>query len=111
MAVLFIDPGELRVELALEACSTAPDGLGGLTETWVETATLFARIEPVSAESAFGAAQTLESVSHRITLRYRDGVASGMRFTRKGCVFDILTVHDPDESGRYLVCKVRETGA
>lgn len=111
MAVLFIDPGELRTELALEACSTLPDGLGGFTEAWTETATLFARIEPVSATSVFGAGQTLESVTHRITLRRRDGVASGMRFARAGRVFDILTVHDPDESGRYLVCKVKEAGA
>ena len=63
MAVLFIDPGELRMELALEACSTLPDGLGGFTETWTETATLFARIEPVTATSVFGAGQTLESVT------------------------------------------------
>ncbi len=111
MAVLFIDPGELRTELALEACSTVPDGLGGFAGTWTETATLFAGIEPVSADSAFGADQTLESVTHRITLRRRDGVTSGMRFTRKGRAFDILTVHDPDEGGRYLVCKVREVGA
>ena len=111
MAVLFIDPGRLRTEIALEACAREPDGLGGFTETWVEAATLFACIEPITADSAFGADQTLETVTHRIALRRRDGVASGMRFNRQGRLFDILTVHDPDESGRYLVCKVREAGA
>ncbi len=80
-------------------------------EPLLKTATLFARIEPVTATSVFGAGQTLESVTHRITLRRRDGVASGMRFARAGRIFDILTVHDPDESGRYLVCKVKEAGA
>lgn len=111
MAVLFIDPGTLRTEIALEACTSEPDGLGGFGEVWVETATLFARIEPVSADAVFGADQTLESVTHRVTLRHRSGVASGMRLNRQGRLFDILTVHDPDESGRYLVCKVKETGA
>lgn len=111
MAVLFIDPGELRTELALETCTATADGLGGFAETWVETATLFARIEPVSAENVYGAGQTLESVTHRITLRRREGVSSGMRFNRNGRIFMILTVHDPDESGRYLVCKVKEKGA
>jgi head-tail adaptor len=33
-----------------------------------------------------------------------------MRLSRLGRGFDILTVHDPDESGRYLVCRVKETG-
>ncbi len=69
---------------------------------------MFARIEPVSADSRFGADQTLEILTHRITLRHRDDIGNGMRFVRKERIFDIVTVHDPDESGRYLVCRVRE---
>jgi SPP1 family predicted phage head-tail adaptor len=111
MAVLFIDAGELRTELALEACTPQPDGFGGFTESWVEIATLFAKIEPISAESVFGADQTLETVTHRIMLRHRDGIASGMRLTKPGRFLEIITVHDPDETGRYLVCKAREIGA
>ena len=110
MAALHIDPGALRTELSLEACATTSDGLGGYTESWSEVATVFALIEPLAADSRFGADQTLETVTHRITLRFRADVASGMRFTRDGRVFDILTVHDPDESGRYLVCRTREVG-
>ena len=111
MATLFIDPGALRTELALEACATAPDGLGGFAESWAEIATVFACIEPLSAESRYGADQTLETVTHRITLRHCDGIASGMRFKKQGRVFDIVTVHDPDESRRYLVCRAKEAGA
>jgi SPP1 family predicted phage head-tail adaptor len=111
MAVLFIDAGELRTELALEACTPQPDGIGGFSESWAEIAALFAKIEPVSAESVFGADQTIETVTHRITLRHRDGIASGMRLRKSGRVFEIVTVHDPDETGRYLVCKAREIGA
>jgi SPP1 family predicted phage head-tail adaptor len=110
MAVLFIDPGELRTEIVLEACATVPDGFGGFSEVWTEAATLFARIEPVSAASVFGADQTLETTTHRITLRHRASVASGMRLTKQERI-EIVTVHDPDESGRYLVCKVKEVGA
>ena len=108
---LFIDPGRLRSECALEACVPAADGMGGHTENWAEVATVFALIEPVSAASRFGADQTLETVTHRITIRHRSGVVSGMRFNRQGRIFDIETVHDPDDTGRYLVCRVRETGA
>jgi len=111
MAVLFIDPGELRTEIVLEACTTEPDGFGGFSEIWTATATLFAMIEPVSATSVFGADQTLETTTHRITVRHRGGVASGMRFVKGTRIFEIVTVHDPDESGRYLVCRVTETGA
>jgi head-tail adaptor len=44
-------------------------------------------------------------------MRHRDGVVSGMRLLKGSRVFEIITTHDPDESGRYLVCKVKETGA
>ncbi len=106
----FVDPGTLRARLTLESVSTAPDGQGGFAETWNAVAALPARIEPVDARAGFGADQTLETVTHRVTVRFRDGLASGMRFRKAGRIFDILTVHDPDESGRYLVCRTKEKG-
>jgi len=110
MQALFVDPGALRIEMTLESCATVQDVTGGLVEAWSETATVFARIEPVTATSVFGADQTLESVTHRVTMRWRNGVASGMRLRRGPRRFDIVTVHDPDETGRYLICRVKETG-
>jgi SPP1 family predicted phage head-tail adaptor len=107
---LFVDPGALRAELSLQRCDAGQDSVGGLVETWTETATVFARIEPVAAESVFGADQTLEAVTHRVTLRWRDDVASGMRFLKGNRPFHVVTVHDPDESGCYLVCRVKEVG-
>lgn len=111
MRMSFIDPGAFRSELALEECVTTPDSLGGHTESWVELATLFARVEPISAQSVFGADQTLETATHRISMRWRDGLKSGMRLRRNLRVLAIITVHDPDETQRYLVCRTREQGA
>lgn len=111
MCAAFVDPGALRTELSLQQVTAPPDGLGGHAAAWSEVATLFGRIEPLAQASRFGAGQTLEESTHRITLRFRDGVASGMRLVRQARAFDILTVHDPDETGRYLVCRVKEVGA
>jgi len=108
MLASFLNPGAMRTELALEKADNVPDGMGGFAEQWSEVATVFAHIEPLSADSRFGADKTLESVTHRITLRMRAGIVGGMRFTRNGRIFRIVTVHDPDETGRYLVCRVRE---
>ena len=110
MRALFVDPGALRTELSLEASVPAADGLGGFSESWTEIATVFARVEPISAASVFAASQSLETVTHRVTLRWRGDVSSGKRFVRPGRVLDIITVHDPDETGRYLVCRCREVG-
>lgn len=107
---LFVEPGSLRIELSLQAVVATPDGMGGSSESWQQVALVFARIDPLSADSRFGAGQTLEAVTHRIVLRHRQDIASGMRFVRQGRIFDIVTVHVPDESGRYLVCRTREVG-
>jgi SPP1 family predicted phage head-tail adaptor len=111
MRTTFIEPGALRHELSLQTSISGDDGMGGLDEAWQEVATLFGMIEPLSQSARFGAGQTLEENTHRITIRQRAGVASGMRLVKQGRVFDIVSIHDPDETGRYLVCRVKEAGA
>lgn len=105
-----IDPGEIRTELVLEQATATPDGAGGFIETWIEIATVFARLQPIVVRERFGADQTLEEVTHRVTIRHRPDVTSGMRFVMGDRVLPILTVHDPDETGRYLTCRTREQG-
>lgn len=108
--VRFIEPGSLRTELALEDVTLSDDGAGGHVEHWAEAATVFASLEPQRADTRFGGDQWIESVTHRVTLRFRETVKSGMRFRLGARIFDILTVHDPDETRRYLVCRTREQG-
>src|SRR5690606_32876419 len=67
----FIDPGSFRHELALEEATAVPDDTGGYVESWTEIAVVFARMEPLAATSRFGADQTLETVTHRVTMRHR----------------------------------------
>ena len=110
MTTLFVDPGAMRVELALEQCLALDDGMGGFTEEWLEIGLVFARIEPVSDRSFFVADQRQEEMTHRVVTRWRPDLASGMRLRKGARIFGILTVYDPDESGRYLVCRVKEQG-
>jgi SPP1 family predicted phage head-tail adaptor len=110
MMVSFVEPGNFRTELALEAAALVDDGAGGHSEVWNEIATVLARLEPQRADLRFGGDQTMESVTHRVTLRFRDAVQSGMRFRLNERLFSIVTVHDPDETRRYLVCRTREQG-
>ncbi len=111
MAGFFLDPGRLTHRLVLEVPATEADGLGGHEASWVEVETLDALVEPRAQASRFGADQTREETTHRVTLRHRGDVASGGRFRLGDRIFEIVTVHDPDESGRYLVCRTREKGA
>jgi len=110
MKALFLDAGRLRSEVILQAAIPVEDGAGGHSEEWSEVARLFAAVEPLRAQSRFGAGQFLEAITHKVTLRYRPDLRSGMRFLRAGRALEIVTVQDPDETGRYLTCLVREEG-
>lgn len=110
MRVEAVDPGQLRTELVLERVVLTPDGQGGHVEEWVAVATLFAQLRPAAARGTFGADQTLEAVTHDVTVRARGDVASGMRLRLAERIFDIVTAHDPDETGRYLLLRTREVG-
>lgn len=110
MNTVFIDAGRFSSELALEQLRAVPDDIGGFTEIWEEIATLWGRIEPVSDMARFFGNQPLEEITHRITMRFCNDMTSGMRLRKGTRVFTILTIHDPDESGRYCQCRVREEG-
>lgn len=110
MNASFIDPGRFRAELVLEEAAIVPDQAGGHAEDWGEAAVIMAEIVPLRADLRFHATQSIETVTHQITLRFREAVRSGMRFRKGLRTFAIQTVHDPDETGRYLVCRVIEEG-
>lgn len=108
MPVLFFDPGQLTARLELETADAASDGQGGAALTWVSIGALWARIEPVSMTPKEVAGQEIGVVTHRIWLRNRSDIETGMRLRKGTCIFDIRALRDPDESGRYLVCLCEE---
>lgn len=108
MQLTFFDAGQLTARLDLESAIETPDGQGGVTLSHAVAACLWARIEPVTAELAELGDVERQSVTHRIWIRHTDAVAPGMRFRKGARIFTIRTVHDPDESRRYLVCRVVE---
>jgi SPP1 family predicted phage head-tail adaptor len=108
MPLTFFDAGQLTARLDVESAVEVPDGQGGVTQSHAVAASLWARIEPITADLAELGSVERQAVTHRIWIRYTDAVAPGMRFRKGARIFAIRTVHDPDESGRYLVCRVME---
>ena len=106
--VVFFDPGQMTARLDLEAPQAVPDGQGGATVTWEVTASLWARIEPASFRVAEEAAAEIATISHRIWVQFREGIAAGQRFRKGRRIFAVKVVRDPDETRRYLVCQCEE---
>ncbi|MGF9562574.1 phage head closure protein [Neorhizobium sp. JUb45] len=111
MPVTFFDPGQMTARLELEVAEALPDGQGGAVMVWTIASSMWARIEPVSfVVSEKGAAAESATVTHRIWVRFRDGVLGGQRFRKGERLFAIRAVRDPDETRRYLVCHCEEEG-
>jgi SPP1 family predicted phage head-tail adaptor len=111
MTTVLLDPGMLTARLTLEEPVETPDGQGGTSRRFVTVTALWAHVEPVSAKREEVAGAHVQRATHRVTLRYRERLKPGMRFRRHERVFRIVTVTDPDETRRYLVCRCEEVTA
>ncbi len=107
---MVFDPGELNLRLDIERRVAVSDGQGGEVGGFEVMGAVWARIEPVSAVMGEAGGLQQVAVTHEILVRHRDGLVSGLRFAKGGRRFLVQAVHDPDESGRYLVCRCREEG-
>lgn len=110
MGRVVFDPGELRVRLELERPVSVSDGQGGEVVSFVSGGGLWGRVEPVAAVSAEIGGLRQVTVTHEIVVRQRSDLVSGMRFVKGARRFLVRAVHDPDEGGRYLVCRCLEEG-
>lgn len=97
-----------RVRLALQAPTETANPLGGAVIRYSAIATLWARIEAVGGEEQVVAARPEGQVDTRITLRWRAGLTTRMRFFANGRLFAIDAVFDPDGRRRNLTCLCRE---
>ncbi len=102
--------GKLRHRVVIEQNQATQDTFGAETDAWVSWATVYARVESLSGREYFDqqAAQTLAEVTHRVVIRYRDGITPTLRVVWKGQVFDIEAVIEVESRGRELHLMCRE---
>ncbi|GGD93763.1 hypothetical protein GCM10011390_10640 [Aureimonas endophytica] len=108
MALLFIDPGLLNRRVPLQVADLSSDGAGGQAGPWREVAELFVHVEPLAVDAAERFDRREATITHRVICRRRVGLERGMAFLLGTRRLLIRSVHDPDESGRYLVCRCEE---
>ena len=84
------------------------DGEGACSGSYVAIAIVWAAIEPLSATRIWQAQQVQQQISHRITMAFSADVSGDLRFLSGERIFEIASVFDPDETGRFLVCECLE---
>lgn len=94
--------GSLRHRVTLQSAADTPDGAGGFATVWSNVATLWAAIEPLAGRERLAAQQLESPLTHRVTLRHRDGVTTAMRVKFGVRVFNIRSVVNRAERDRAL---------
>jgi SPP1 family predicted phage head-tail adaptor len=97
-----MNAGELRQKLTIQTLTRTPDGYGGYTKAWNDFATTWAKIQPLRGDERYKAQQVMNTVSHKITLRYLDGIKPQMRAISGSRIFNILAVINVEEKNELI---------
>jgi SPP1 family predicted phage head-tail adaptor len=89
--------GKLRHRVEIQLQLTEQDVYGERTGEWIEWKKVWAQVSPISGRERLQVQQTTNTVSHRITLRFVDGLTPRHRIVFRARVFNIHAVIDPDE--------------
>ena len=101
--------GSLRRRITLQYPTRVTDGMGGFTETWVDAATVWAAIWPLSSREGLAAGQVAGEVTHRIRIRYRSGIRTSWRVRYGERYYNIAGPPvDPNTAHRWLDIPCRE---
>ena len=102
--------GARRRRFILELPLESADGFGGVIRTYAAGPQLWGAIEIMRGDEQVRGGRAEQTVTHRVRLRYRDGITAAHRLTCGPRRFQIRTAADPDGMRRELVCLVEEVG-
>ena len=98
----FPTPGTMIHLVTLQDSSKVDDGGAGKRVAWHDVADVWAEVEPISSRERFYAHQVKAEISHRVKIRYRDGVKPSMRIRHEEKYYLIDSAIDMAGARRFL---------
>ena len=103
-----IDPGRLRERVTIQSATEARNAMGETTQTWGTYAERWASVQGISAREFLLSGQQQTEISHRVRLRYVDGLTSTMRVLWRGRVLEIASALEHNNRSEHeLLCTER----
>lgn len=109
----YVDPGRLDKRVTVLQFSKTRDAAGGFVDVWpasgwAQVCTRWARVEPVRGRTYFEAQQARANVTHRITMRYVEGITPDMTINYGGRRLNVVSVIDVEEAHEWLEVMAEE---
>ena len=97
-----LSAGGLREPLVFQRRQTQSDSMGGQDLDWVDLFSTKGDVRPLSGREALTGMQREASVSHRIFIRYRDGILPSDRIVMRGNPMQIIAIINVEMRNRWL---------
>ena len=101
-----LDLGKMRERVTVQQATERRNSLGETTLEWSTFAERWASVEGVTAREALGAGQLEVSITHRVRLRYIDGLTQQMRLLWRGRTLEIVSLLEHNNRSEHeLICQ------
>tara|TARA_R110001592_G_scaffold65538_1_gene200996 strand:+ start:205 stop:564 length:360 start_codon:yes stop_codon:yes gene_type:complete len=109
--------GDLRHLITIQNATETSDSAGGFTQTYSNTANIFASISPVKGSEQYSdgsqGMQIENPITHEIFIRYRDDItiSNASKIVFGSREFNIRTILNLEEKNRFLKIEAEENVA
>ena len=101
-----IFPGQLRERVTVEQPTRTTTDLGESQLNWSTYATRWASVEGVSSREALQFGQQQVEITHKVRMRYLDGLTAQMRLKWRSRTLDVVSVLEyGNRSEHVLICQ------
>ena len=103
-----IDAGKLRERVTIQQATETRNALGETVQSWATVAERWASVDGLSSREVLLQGQQRTEVSHRVRMRYVDGMTGTMRLLWRGRVLEISSLLEhANRSEHELLCTER----
>lgn len=92
-----IRSGKLRHEIQIQDNTQGDDSAGGLPDSWATVATVWGNIDRVEEDEKLNAGMLQNVITHKVVIRFYDGLTVSHRLLFGTRVFEIISIEDRHE--------------
>lgn len=89
-------PGTMWTRITIEQATSSKNAVGEAVLSWSTFATVWASVDSLSARETERFAETVGFMTHRVRIRYLNGLTSSMRIQYRGRVLEIGQILERD---------------
>jgi len=97
-----IRPGEMRERVTIQTPTQVNNALGEATFTWADSQTIWASVNGVSSREALADGQQETRITHRVRMRYVDGLKHTDRLKWRDRILQIVSLLEYENRSEHV---------